>query len=124
MLVALQADGVASMPLNITRLVPIVVPKFEPVIVTTCPTVPALGLSDAMAGLVDGGVLFSNRQYTWPTVAPALGALLCAPVVGVQLACCGMPLPLAAFPTLHAPDCGRPCVQSAGAHVCVRQPTA
>src|SRR6202162_2684276 len=43
MLVALQLVCVAAVPLNITVLVPGVVPKFVPVIVTDVPTVPAVG---------------------------------------------------------------------------------
>jgi hypothetical protein len=44
MLVALQLVGVATVPLNVTVLVPCVDPKFVPVIVTDVPTGPELGL--------------------------------------------------------------------------------
>jgi hypothetical protein len=40
MLVALQLVGVPAVPLNVTVLVPCVVPKFVPVIVTAVPTAP------------------------------------------------------------------------------------
>jgi hypothetical protein len=40
MLVALQLVGVPAVPLNVTVLVPCVVPKFVPVIVTEVPTGP------------------------------------------------------------------------------------
>ena len=43
MLVALQVVGVAAVPLNVTVLVPAVVPKFAPVIVTAVPTAPDVG---------------------------------------------------------------------------------
>ena len=44
MLVALQLVGVATVPLNVTVLVPCVAPKFVPVIVTEVPTSPEVGL--------------------------------------------------------------------------------
>src|SRR5207245_4442585 len=40
MLVALQLVGVAAVPLNVTVLVPCIVPKFAPAIVTGVPTAP------------------------------------------------------------------------------------
>jgi hypothetical protein len=40
MLVALQLVGVPAVPLNVTVLVPCVVPKFVPVIVTAVPIAP------------------------------------------------------------------------------------
>jgi len=42
-LVALQLVGVATVPLNVTVLVPCVVPKFVPPIVTNTPTGPEVG---------------------------------------------------------------------------------
>src|SRR2546428_3270946 len=43
MLVADQFVGVAVVPLNVTVLVPLVAPKFVPVIVTAAPTTPLVG---------------------------------------------------------------------------------
>src|SRR6266849_608017 len=50
MLVPLQLVGVANVPLNVTVLVPWVVPKFVPVIVTDVPTVPDVGFRFVMLG--------------------------------------------------------------------------
>jgi len=50
MLVALQLVGVPATPLNFTVLVPCVVPKFAPVIVTDVPTGPDVGLMLVMLG--------------------------------------------------------------------------
>ena len=50
-LVALQLVGVAAIPLNLTVLVPCVVPKFAPVIVTEAPTSPEVGFKLVMAGV-------------------------------------------------------------------------
>jgi hypothetical protein len=44
MLVADQVVGVAAVPLNLTVLLPCVAPKFVPVIVTTVPTGPLVGV--------------------------------------------------------------------------------
>ena len=52
MLVALQLVGVATVPLNVTVLVPCVAPKFVPVIVTEVPTVPEFGLRLVIFGFV------------------------------------------------------------------------
>jgi hypothetical protein len=51
-LVALQLVAVAVTPLNFTVLVPCVVPKFVPVIVTAVPTNPAVGLKLLIFGTV------------------------------------------------------------------------
>ena len=48
--VALQLVGVAEVPLNLTVLVPWVVPKFAPVIVTEAPTAPVVGDKLVMLG--------------------------------------------------------------------------
>jgi hypothetical protein len=48
--VALQLVGVAEVPLNLTVLVPWVVPKFVPVIVTEAPTAPVVGDKLVMLG--------------------------------------------------------------------------
>jgi hypothetical protein len=50
MLVALQLVGVAVVPLNLTALVPWVVPKFVPVIVTGVPTGPEVGDTPVILG--------------------------------------------------------------------------
>jgi hypothetical protein len=50
MLVALQLVGVPRAPLNVTVLVPWLVPKFVPVIVTEAPTGPAVGFKLVMLG--------------------------------------------------------------------------
>ncbi len=52
MLVALQLVAVAATPLNVTVLVPAVVPKFAPVIVTEEPIAPDVGLKLVMPGVV------------------------------------------------------------------------
>jgi hypothetical protein len=51
MLVALQLVTVAAAPLNVTVLVPCVAPKFVPVIATTDPTGPEVGVKLEMAGV-------------------------------------------------------------------------
>ena len=48
MLVSVQFDGVALVPLNFTVLVPCVVPKRVPVIVTDVPTGPEEGAMPVM----------------------------------------------------------------------------
>src|SRR5436309_9382884 len=50
MLVALQLVGVPAVPLNLTVLVPCVVPKFAPLIVTGVPAIPEVGLRLVMLG--------------------------------------------------------------------------
>ena len=50
MLVALQVVTVAVVPLNFTVLVPLVEPKFVPVIVTEAPTAPEVGDKVVMLG--------------------------------------------------------------------------
>ena len=52
MLVALQLVGVATVPLNVTVLVPCVVPKLVPAIVTDLPTAPEFGVRVVILGLV------------------------------------------------------------------------
>ena len=49
-LVALQAVGVAAVPLNVTVLVPCIAPKFVPVIVTAVPTIPEVGFRFVIVG--------------------------------------------------------------------------
>jgi len=50
MLVALQLMAAAATPLNVTVLLPCVMPKFEPAIVIDWPGIPKLGLTDVMVG--------------------------------------------------------------------------
>jgi hypothetical protein len=52
MLVVLQLEGTASVPLNVTVLVLCVVPKFDPLMVTVVPTAPEAGDRPVMFGLV------------------------------------------------------------------------
>jgi hypothetical protein len=75
-LVALQLVGTVTMPLNVTVLVPCVVPKFTPVIVTSVPTTPDVGFR--LAILAAGSALFTL------TATPALVAVL--PEVSVATA--------------------------------------
>src|SRR5436190_21627 len=76
MLVGLQLVGVASVPLNVTVLVPFVAPKFAPVIVTAVPTGPDVGLSVVIDGgtvTVKGTPLLATPPTvttTLPVVAP------------------------------------------------------
>jgi len=49
--VALQLVGVALVPANVTVLVPFVEPKLAPVIVTSVPTAPEVGLRFVMLGV-------------------------------------------------------------------------
>jgi hypothetical protein len=98
MLVALQIEGVAVVPLNFTVLDPCVAPKFAPPIVTDVPTAPDVGFKLVMLG---AGTVTAKLTpllaapptvtTTLPVVAPAgTGtAMLVAPqLVGVA------PIPL------------------------------
>ena len=67
MLVALQLDGVAAVPLNVTVLVPWVAPKFVPVIVMAAPTGAEVGLRLLMLGVAKT-VKFTPLLATPPTV--------------------------------------------------------
>src|SRR5260370_30611858 len=75
--VALQLVGVALVPLNVTVLVPCVVPKVRPVIVTEVPITPEVGDKPLMLG---GGITVNDTPLlacpftvttTLPVVAPA-----------------------------------------------------
>src|SRR5436189_3061363 len=74
--VALQLVGVASVPLNLTVLVPFVAPKFAPAIVTAVPTGPDVGLRVMIDGgtvTVKGTLLLARPPTvttTFPVVAP------------------------------------------------------
>jgi len=68
MLVALQLVGVAVVLLNLTVLVPCVVPKFAPVIVTDVPTNPDAGFTLLMLGAAVATVKLVPLLATPPTV--------------------------------------------------------
>lgn len=78
MLVALQLEGVAAVPLKVTLLAPWEAPKFEPEIVTGSPTTPLFGLTLEIVGKTLGVTekltpLLSTpptRTTTLPLVAP------------------------------------------------------
>jgi len=76
MLVSVQLEGAAEVPLNATVLVPWVEPKPEPAIVTDAPAVPELGDRLLMLGLgstVNDRPLLSTPlacTTTLPVVAP------------------------------------------------------
>jgi len=72
MLVALQLVGVAAVPLNLTVLVPWVVPKFVPVIVTEVPTTPDVGFRLVMLGGGTVRVKVTPLLATPPTVTTTL----------------------------------------------------
>jgi hypothetical protein len=71
-----QLVGVAVVPLNFTVLVPWLVPKFAPVIVTVAPTAPDVGERLAMLGagttvkLTPLLALLETVTTTFPVVAP------------------------------------------------------
>jgi len=74
--VAFQLVGAPTIPLNVTVLVPCVVPKFVPVIVTELPAVPVVGLRLVMLGVgssVNATPLLATPETvttTLPVVAP------------------------------------------------------
>src|SRR5258708_23601921 len=79
MLVALQLVGVATVPLNLTVLVPCVAPKFAPLIITGVPTAPDVGFKLVMLGPVLTAVTVKltpllatppTLTTTFPVVAP------------------------------------------------------
>jgi hypothetical protein len=66
--VALQLVGVVVVPLNFTVLLPWVVPKFVPVIVTDTPTAPDVGDRLVMVGEAANRVLLNPAHTTMSTV--------------------------------------------------------
>ena len=62
MLVALQLEGVAAVPLKVTVLVPRVAPKFAPAMVTGVPTGPDVGFKLVMLGVE----LWTTVIVAWP----------------------------------------------------------
>jgi len=73
MLVALQLVGVPAVPLKVTALVPCVVPKFVPAMVTDVPTVPDGGFRLEMLGADEVTVKFTPLLMS-PEEPPPLGA--------------------------------------------------
>jgi hypothetical protein len=71
MLDALQLVGVATVPLNVTVLLPCVDPKLVPVTVTAVPTGPELGLRLVMFGVVVVTVKLMPSLACPPTVTTA-----------------------------------------------------
>ncbi len=75
MLVSLQLDGVADVPLNVTEPAPCVVPKLTPEIVTRSPTAPDVGDRLLILGATEKvtPLLMSPPTVTTtgPVVAPA-----------------------------------------------------
>jgi len=68
MLVALQLVGVAAVPLNATPLVPCIVPKLAPAIVTEVPTGPEVGFKLVILGAGTVTVKLTPLLATPPTV--------------------------------------------------------
>jgi len=101
--VALQLVGVTVAPLNLTVLVPCVVPKFVPVIVTDDPTAPEEGLRLVMFGVgktVNATPLLATpdtNTTTFPVVAP-LGTdttmLVALQLVGVAVVPLNVTMPV------------------------------
>jgi len=132
--VAFQLVGVPTVPLNVTVLVPCVVPKFVPVIVTELPAVPVVGLRLVMLGVgstVNATPLLAAPETvttTFPVVAP-LGTgttiLVALQLVGVAeiplnvtvLVPCDVPkfVPVIVTGVPTAPDVGLRLVMLAGA---------
>ena len=75
MLVALQLVGVPDVPLKVTVLVPCVVPKFAPAIVTDVPTAPDVGFKLVMLGADEVTMKFTPLLMS-PAEPPPLGALV------------------------------------------------
>ena len=75
MLVSLQLDGAAKVPLNETVLVPCVVPKPNPEIVTELPTSPDEGLMEVIVGTdktVNGKLLLGLPVAVVTTSGPVV----------------------------------------------------
>ena len=68
MLVALQLDAVAAIPLKVTVLVPWAVPKFVPVIATEVPTAPEFGFKLVIVGAGTVTVKLTPLLAKLPTV--------------------------------------------------------
>jgi hypothetical protein len=74
-LVADQLVGVAAAPLNVTLLVPFVVPKFDPVIVTLAPIAPVVGVTFEIDGAVAppaAALVVTDASAEYPLMRPAV----------------------------------------------------
>ena len=73
-LVSLQVEGAATVPLKLTVLAPWDAPKLVPVIVTDVPTAPEVGESPVMAGITPKGIPVLVWPFTvtvmFPVVVP------------------------------------------------------
>ncbi len=105
---ALQLVGVAAVPLNFTVLVPWLVPKFAPVIVTDIPTAPDVGERLVIFGagttvkLTPLLALLETVTTTFPVVAP--GGTVATILVALQLVVLAIvPLNLTVLVPLVAP---------------------
>jgi len=75
MLVADQFVGVAATPLNVTLLVPFVVPKFDPVIVTLAPAAPVVGVTFEIDGAVEppaAALVVTEASAEYGPMSPAV----------------------------------------------------
>jgi hypothetical protein len=85
--VALQLEGAAVVPLNFTVLVPCVVPKFAPVIVTDAPTAPVVGERLVMLGAGTTVKLtpLLSTPLAWTTTLPLAAPLGTGTTIDVAL---------------------------------------
>src|SRR5205807_601008 len=72
MLVLLQLLGVAAVPLKVTVLVPCVVPKFDPLIVTEMPTAPDVGDNVLITGKTVNVIPLLALPLTVTTTEPVV----------------------------------------------------
>ena len=85
--VALQLEGVAVVPLNLTVLVPCVAPKFVPVIVTEVPTTPDVGATVLIFGAATTVKLlpFDAVPLTVTTIFPVVAPVGTVATIEVEL---------------------------------------
>src|SRR3989442_15980242 len=93
MLVAAHVVGVAVVPLKVTVLVPLVAPKFVPVIVTGVPTGPVAGTSLVMLGGGEVGEVVTVTLLNTPVVTRAGSRLVTARPTEALAAIGIVPLP-------------------------------
>lgn len=74
-LALLQAVGVAAAPLNVTVLLPWLVPKLLPLMVIEVPVVPLVGDNELITGITENGTLLLARPATVMTTFPLLAPL-------------------------------------------------
>jgi len=91
MLAALQLVGVAVVPLNATVLVPCVLPKFVPVIVTDVPTAPDVGDRLLMTGVTVKLTPLLATPLTVTTTFPVVAPLGTGTAMLVPLQLVGVP---------------------------------